>query len=129
MADFDYSEFVTLAQEMIRDFGRDVGLIREGTRLRDPSKPYKGSVPLAPVTARAVFVGKGDADWGQVGISPDLFVNTDKVCLVAVEPSVDMRKVRKIEDEGEVWSVAQFERLKPGPTEVLFFFGLKREGG
>ena len=55
------------------------------------------------VVVRAVNVGKTDADWGEVGVSPDLFTVTDRVFMVAVNPTIDIGKVKKVIDEGEEW--------------------------
>ena len=45
MVDFNYQPFVQLAQDLIRDFGRDVELIRLGSTLRDANRPEKEHYP------------------------------------------------------------------------------------
>lgn len=124
----DYTEFVSLAQELIEENGRSCALLQLSGAAADPSKPWNG--PGTPTIAQRIddvfmcFVPASGADLGKSIATPELLARCDQVALCAA--STSYAGFHAVEDGGERWKIEWCQVLKPGPVEVLYAFGVKR---
>ena len=124
----DYTEFSQLAQELIAENGRDVTLQKLDATATDASKPWKGAG--APTVAQskavpAVFVPASGSGLGRDIVKEELLDRVEQVALVA-PTDVSLEGFHIILDDGVRWNIDWAQVLKPGPTVVLYVFGVKR---
>lgn len=124
----DYTEFVQLAQELIAENGREVQIQKLDATAVDTSKPWKG--PGAPTVAAsrtlpAVFVPASGSGLGRDIVKEELLDRVDQVALVA-PTDIGLADFHVVLDEGVRWNIDWAQELKPGPTTVLYVFGVKR---
>lgn len=122
---FDYSELVTLAQDLIAEYGRDVDLVKSSTTSQNPAQPWRQPAdpavndPAAPrFTAKAVFAEQREEPGD--GLLPRGF----RGFLIApplVAPPFPPEEAELIKEVGAgSWGVRRVEVVKPGPTVVLY---------
>lgn len=124
----DYTEFAQLAQELISENGRTVTLQKLDATAADASKPWKGAG--APTVAQskavpAVFVPPSGSGLGRDIVKEELLDRVEQVALVA-PTDVSLEDFHTILDDGVRWNIDWAQVLKPGPTVVLYVFGVKR---
>jgi hypothetical protein len=122
--DFDYSDFVDLADELITDFGRTVTFLRLNPGPADPTKPWNGGTPrtspLQTTSQRAVFVEPETMERFSRQSKNGDFSAMDQhmVCLVPGPDSFDGYN-EILDTDGSRWRIKMVDTLKPGPTIVL----------
>lgn len=127
---FDYTDIVSVAQELIADFGRTATFEQLSSTAADPAKPWRG--PAAPTVASskaapAAFVPASGSDLGKDLVSEELLKSVEQVCLVA--PAADsfaFDLCDSVQDGGVRWAVKWGQVLAPGPVPVLYLLGLSR---
>lgn len=130
MTTFDYPALLTKAVAIVTKFGRPVTLVKLDTAVDDPAMPWRGktnprATPAASTSVNAVVVHPTRVD--ELGISVrsrELFLKMDAIYIVA--SSVDFRDYNEIWDGSEFWRIDLKMELKPGPTILLWYFGVKR---
>ena len=128
MAATDYTEFVTLAQEIIADNGRDVTIQLLSSTPANAATPWRG--PATPTvqtqrTVKAVFVPSQGTNLGIDVVSDELLRRVEEVCLIA-PTDIELQGFTRIVDGGVNYTIDWVQVLKPGPLIVLYFFGIKR---
>lgn len=128
---FDYGPIAQVAQDLITKFGRSVTFVELGDVPSDPTKPYLGSAsprgtPKQTLALSAVFVEPSSLQaLGRGDVSDDFIKRSTQIALVcsatALEPFDEI-----IDTDTSRWKIQDLSRLKPGPTDILWFVGLKR---
>lgn len=129
----DYSEIVTLAQELIDENGRLVTFNRFKQEPADVAKPWRGpgsptTVPDATDEVRAVFVGVGRStpEFGLEFVSEALLKRAEECCLVGPTVGFDLQTADELVDGTVHWKIEFVSVLTPGDTVLLYAVGLKR---
>lgn len=130
MPDFDYTELVNTAAELVSDFGRDVTLVQLDDLDEDPTMPWRGpvnprGVPKATLTRRCTNVEPSSLErLGIQKIEDDLLKRTDKVVMFG--GNVDLSAYHEVIDNDERFRITFTRVLQPGPVRLLTFMGLRR---
>lgn len=125
----NHTKFVNLAKRLIAKHGREMSFVRIDSPADDPDKPWKGpvtgaiDVPL--VTTMGVMVPFRGNEFGSTWEGFDLTKVADDVILVAAVNGVDLLQAHKVVD-GEEKKIEWVQYLKPGPTAIMYAFGVNR---
>lgn len=135
MATFDYDEMSALAKELCDEFGRAVTLYKLGNTDADAGKPWRGEgvqTPESPVATVGVFVvpntsipteSRGLAfDW----VDQELLTRVRHVLLVPALGLPVLDDYKLVNDGGQDWKILWGQCLQPGPTRLLYVFGVAR---
>lgn len=124
---YDYGPSVALAQRLIERYGRVVQVQQLSGTAADPEKPWEGpGVPtvLQSQNCHACFVPATGGALGQNIVPEQLLARVEQVALV--EPTtVDMSEFNQILDGTLVLGVEWVQTFRPGPTILLYVFGIK----
>lgn len=125
----DYAEFVELAQELIDGSGRSVKVQQLSGAIADAAKPWNGPGAPTVLTERTLIATFLELfsfiKLGVEIIDEDLLKRTEKVVMIA-PLDIDISEFHLIEDDGVIWKIEWARVLKPGPTLLLYWFGVKR---
>lgn len=128
---YDYSDDVAFAIEMIAEYGRAVSFTKFSAVPGDPTKPLHGPTeePIVVADVMAAFVEPSSVI--RLGASstnqPGLWKESTKIALVGQVEGQDLTTFSTIIDsDGSGWKIEHVEELKPGPTTVLYYVGVKR---
>ncbi len=127
----DIPKLIATAQRLIKANGRAVTLIRHDETLADPARPWEGPAdarvtPSETAAMDAVFVQPASAvRLGMTTEQADLVVQSEQIMIVA-PGTVDITRFQEVLDEGIYWKITMTELLRPGPTTILGFIGVKR---
>ena len=131
MPDFDYGPIVTVAQDLIKDFGREVTFINQNETPADATKPWQGptaarTAPKSTLKAEAVFVQPDSASkLGRTSISEDLIKRSDQIMIVPAG-TTDLIDFQEVLDGTVYWKIVGIETLRPADTTILYFVGVAR---
>ncbi len=129
MADpIDWSGIVTFAQEMIATYGRDINISKYASGPTDPDRRWRGAgVPTLAdsVSSKGAFVPATGSEFGRSIANDDMLANVEQIILVG-QTSPDTEKYTHIEDGPVTYKIEWAWILKPGPTIVLYAFGVCR---
>lgn len=133
----NYTRIQEVAKRLIDTNGRDLKLYKLSKVSADSTKPWRGPAggaqEIAEVITKGAFVigntsipteSRGLAfDW----IDNDLLRITRHVCIVPAlnNPVLEDYKVMLDVDDSTRWNILWGQCLKPGPTRLLYVFGLK----
>lgn len=128
----DYARFVALAQRLIEANGREITVQKLDATPEEEAKPWNG--PGEPtvdedeeVETYAVNLSHASTvDLGALGIDEDLLKRVERVLLVAANGTDELDTFQQILDGEETWGIDWVRTLKPGPTTILYVFGVKR---
>lgn len=109
MSEF-YDDFVTDAQEMIAEFGRDIILLNRQRGGYDPRTNTMSDAADTSRTVRAVFT-----DYKAKDIDGTVIKTGDKLCLIA--GAVDGKEI--IVDGVDQYAIKNVEAVQPGDTLIL----------
>lgn len=125
----DYTEFVTIAKELIGDAGRSIKVQRLSATAADAAKPWKG--PSSPtvateVTTTGLFLEIFSfLKLGLEVTDDNLLKRIDQVVLIAQTPS-DISEYDTIVDGTTTWKIDWVRVLKPGSTILIYWAGVTR---
>ncbi len=127
----DLVKLVATAQRLIKANGRSVTIIRHDETLADAAKPWDGptsarTTPDETSALDAVFVPPASAV--RLGLSTeqnDLIIRSEQIMIIA-PGAVDLTRFQEVLDGDVYWKITMVETLKPGPTLLLAFMGVKR---
>lgn len=119
----DYSEFVELAQELIRDAGREVTFNSAATA--DPEKPWTTGATATPKNAIACFLPASGSNFGYQLVTDEMLSRVTQVVLVAPD-GTDYESTKSITDSGKTYGVEWITKLQPGTVVVLWAMGVKQ---
>jgi hypothetical protein len=128
--DFDYTELVQAAQELISDFGRDITLVELDDLIDNPQKPWRATAAPRLTPKRGVIVRATQLEvsslerFGVEAVAEDLLRRTTIVFMVA--QLTDPRTFHEVQDSGTRYGILFTRTLQPGPTQLLNFFGCSR---
>lgn len=131
----DWNRPAKTAERLINKYGREVSIIRFTDTPGNPSQSWRG--PSAPrttvdvaVTAKAVFVGLTDSDWGTMTISDDLKKRSEKICMISPGESTITENLATftqiLDADSTRWNITGVETLEPGDKKILYMIGVKR---
>ncbi|TGE04631.1 hypothetical protein [Hymenobacter fodinae] len=109
MSEF-YNDFVTDAQEMIAEFGRDITLLNRQLGAYDPRTHTMADAVDTSRTVKAVFTDYKDSE-----IDGEIIRRGDKRCLVA--GAVSPKEI--IVDGDDQYAIVTIEVVQPGDTLIL----------
>jgi hypothetical protein len=127
----DYSGNVATAKRLIEKFGREIVMYQAELDDDDVAKPW--GPPVAgtvenQTTLIGCFVPVGGGGLGNQlrDIASQLNVTLTQELLVAVASDTVgiLDVVDSISDGGRAWKIHVRQELAPGPTSILFAFGL-----
>lgn len=127
----DVAKLIATAQRLIKDNGRPVTFIRHDETLADTAKPWEGptdarAAPSETKNLDAVFVQPASAvRLGMTTEQSDLIMQSEQIMIVA-PGTVDLLRFQEVLDGGVYWKITMVEILRPGPTTILGFVGIKR---
>lgn len=115
---FDYSELATVAQELLRDFGKPVTLTKKNRSAADAAKPWRGP-SAADTTANvyAVVVPNDRADEKQ-GLTRRGAATGFVAALDA--PSSNIEEFDTLNDGSKVWKIEAVRIYNPGTTRLVY---------
>lgn len=125
----DHAKFVALAQRLIAKHGRALNIQFLSGIAADPAKPWKGAG--TPTVANShpvigVFVPISSAEELGIGVMGDeLLKKTSQLLLVAGDNN-DYAAADLVEDSGVGYRITFCEKLTPGDTTILYYFGVSR---
>lgn len=127
----DLVKLIATAQRLIKANGRAVTFIRHDETLADAAKPWDGptdarTTPAETQALDAVFVPPASAV--RLGLSTeqsDLIIRSEQIMIVS-PGTVDLSRFQEVLDDDIYWKINMVEVLKPGPTVLLGFVGVKR---
>lgn len=132
---FDYQEMVSVVDELLEEFGRDIVLKKTARAAADATEPWNGPVAWDDatasdqemVTAKAVFIGRGmSLTQGRVAgqqqdrVGPTLTSEGTDIFVVSGSVGVDVKQFTRINDGKEVWGITKVVELKPGDTVIAY---------
>lgn len=125
----NYTRAVALANRLISANGRSVTVQQLSAVAADPTKPWLGTgTPTVSATSvvSAVFVPLSSAqDLGKSLVDEALLKDAEQVLLVAAN-GTDLTTFHMILDGSVRWKITGVRELKPGPTVILYAFGVAR---
>ncbi len=126
----DYSEFVTLAQELIAENGREITFQKLQKTPADSSKPWKGAgepiITQSVTDVFGVFVPASGSNLGRSLVNEELLKKVEQVVLVAGREE-DLEGFQLILDEDSAqWRIEWAQTLRPASVTVLYVFGVCR---
>lgn len=129
----DYVKLAATAERLIKANGRPIQFVKKGSTLIDEDKPWLGSNGEGEVKIdlHGVFVPPNTVR--QFGLTA-LGEGTDYTDLVSVSEQIcitspgehDLRSYPTLRDGTVEWGTIGIQLLKPGPTQILAFVGVKR---
>lgn len=129
----DYARLAQTAARLVENAGRDITFVRLNENAADPTQPWKGppSGGEVELPAHGVFVPPNTVR--QFGLSA-LGEGTEFVDLVTMSEQViitfqgenDLREYTEVIDRTERWGIIGLQVLRPGPTTLLAFVGVRR---
>lgn len=126
----DYTKFISLAQRLIAKRGRLISLVKLGTPVADPLKPWNGagapSDELEISGVPAVFLSTSDTSITTIVKDTDLLKRASNVALVAPHPDGDLRNMTVLVDRGVRCKIEWVQLLEPGDEVCLYVFGVAR---
>lgn len=128
MTMFDYQEVITVAKELILEFGRTANYQILSSTAADPSKPWDGPgtpVVSVDIPAPSVFVPSSGNGLGKDLATEDLLKKVKQVALVSpVDDRIE--KCHQIVDGGITYKIEWVQTLKPANEIVLFVVGVNQ---
>jgi len=133
MASFDYTELLAIAQELIEEYGRAVTLTGQAKAPATASKPWEGPSTIAstPLALFGCFVPPNTVrEFGLTALGlgtefKDLITFSQQI-MICSPGSTDISDYTNLVDGGVTWGIIGQQVLKPGPTVVLAFIGVRR---
>jgi hypothetical protein len=128
----DYSALALTAQRLVQDAGRQITLVKVGKVSANTNKPWLGpsqsveANPDATISAYGVAVDPGSG-LGAFSRDEDMLKKFDRIYIVA--STADFDGYEAILDTNVTWRIDAMEKLAPGPTILLYYFGVSRLGG
>jgi len=131
---YDHTDDQDMALEMITEYGRAVQIELVAAASGDVTKPWKGTSAVQPAaesyTLPMVFVPPSSAsELGLKGIDEALLKSFSQlvICGPGSAFTRDLKGFTFIVDEDvSRWRILWSETLRPGSTNVLYFFGVAR---
>lgn len=118
---FDYTEFESLADSMIEDFGRSITVLKSGTTRTSSTQQWRGvsdgfanSTAGTEVTTYGVFLEYNERDLTEE------VKRGDQMLLVAAEGKADLSAYDGVRDGTRTWRIVSSKLLKPGATRLLY---------
>lgn len=133
MATYDYTDDQAFGLEMITEYGRLVKIQKFTKSAANPTKPWEGRPPAGLVEdehdVMMAFVPPSSATaLGLRGVDEGLLKQFEQIVICPHAPDfpADLREYDMILDLGTKWRILWSETLRPGPVNVLYFFGVAR---
>lgn len=118
---YDYSEFETLASDLIAEYGRALTMLKSGTTPNSVGEPWKGvSNRFSAATAGTEIAVTGVVLEYNERDFTDEVKRGDKYVLVAAKGIADISLYDGLNDGGSVWRIVSSNILKPGGTSLLY---------
>lgn len=129
MADFDYASVVRDAQQLIREFGRDVTFILSNRTPADAAKPWR--TPAASSTRFEdirVAIVPTEIDDGPATLTREPKTATCYLAAGAITgfpTGFTEEDLDSVEDaDGTLWRIKRCQKIAPGSVAVLYVMGL-----
>lgn len=130
---FDYTSLSKNAERLIARFGRAVVLQGKAAAPTTPSKPWEGPSDVAgtPLPLYGVFVPPNTVrEFGLTALGhgtefQDLITFSQQI-MITFPGEVDLRDYTTLIDADVNWGIIGIQSLKPGPTTLLAFIGVRR---
>ena len=128
----DFTEIITVAQELITENGRSITLVAFNSTPQDPARPWLGPTdprakPDSTLTLDAVFVHPSSAT--ALGLSQsgfDLLKTAEQIAIASPGATADLSVFQEVIDGTTRWKIEKIETLRPGREVVLAFIAVKR---
>lgn len=129
----DYARLSATATRLITKNGRQLTLVRYNENAADSDEPWNGPPPggTTELNLYGAFVPPNSVrQFGLQGLGQgtefvDLLTHSEQIVIVNPEDN-DVREYSAILDEGVSWGILGTQVLRPGPTTVLAFIGVRR---
>ena len=119
-----------MAQDLIKENGREVEFLRLDSGPADPDKPWIGAgTPIVAerVKTIAVCVPAISLSFGTDFANEELLKRVSEVFIVAADDAgTNFEKFHAIDDIGTRWTIEWGQILRPGPVKVLYLIGVSR---
>lgn len=126
----NWQEYVRMAQDLIKENGREVEFLRLDSGPADPDKPWIGAgTPIVAerVKTIAVCVPAISLSFGTDFANEELLKRVSEVFIVAADDAgTNFEKFHAIDDIGTRWTIEWGQILRPGPVKVLYLIGVSR---
>ena len=129
---FDYSDFVTVAKDMITEFGRTVTFVKLDTTPVDANEPWNGATdPEATPddTEDVVAIWVDPINTTGLGlrrfIDPGL-VNRLAGIFISPQGTVDLEDFDQIIDGTQRYRIEFVDKLRPANDTILYFVGVSK---
>lgn len=130
----DFTEFVTLARQLISDNGRTVTFEQFAQTAADPAKPWAGPTDprvsvAATVDVDAVFVPPSSfTELGRSTGDSSLVARAEQIMIVETPTTgEDLSTMTEVVDtDGTRWKIENVETLKPADVVILYFVAVRR---
>lgn len=128
----DYVRLKATAERLMAKNGRQLTLHRLEKTSDDALKPWRGTSDPRPgdvLTVYGVFVKPASlAHLGYVAGLDDFRIMEDDFVMLSPEGIIDteIETYNEVVDDNRQWRIDSLQRLKPGPTIMLYLLRLKR---
>ena len=123
----DYTEFTTVVDELMSEFGRDITYIRKDRDPSDADKPHKSDAGTeTTVTAKSVSVGSlfSALDMAHLQILFQQDISTKSDGFITSGPAKigqDLTTFDQLLDGTEVKEIRDVAEAKPGDTVIFYW--------
>lgn len=129
----DYTKLAATAKRLVEENGRAIKLISDGAAAADPNKPWEGPASTTETTVDLFGVFVPPNTVRQFGLTAlgegtefrDLVTYSEQIAIV-FPGETDLRGFNHMEDNGVRWGIIGLQVLRPGPTQLLAFVGVRR---
>ena len=140
MTGVDYDALALIAENLIKDNGRQITMFAEPRTKADTARPWRGPITdvadpdyvapaelpifgvFAPPNQVRIFnlssLGKGTEFIDMLAFSEQI--------IIAYPQEVDLTPYNAVLDDGSKWGVTAYQQFKPGPKLLLTFIGVRR---
>lgn len=129
----DYNRLAQTAARLVKNNGRSISFVKLNETPANSSRPWKGPASGGETTLalNGVFVPPntvrqfGLTALGEGTEFQDLVTFSEQIIITA-QGENDLREFTSVVDGGDRWGIIGLQVLKPGPTTLLAFVGVRR---
>ncbi len=121
----DYTALSATAQTLVEENGRDVTLVKKSEVPLNPTQPWRGNT----ITEVTQLIKAVMTDYEREDIDGDLIRKGDQLAVVAEQsaPGIAFEDYEILrDDEDQEWRIIMVDKIRPGPTTVLFLIQLRK---
>ena len=133
----DYNRLAQTAARLVKNNGRSITFVKLSEVAADTARPWKGppssgaGAAETTLALNGVFVPPntvrqfGLTALGEGTEFKDLVAFSEQIIITA-QGENDLREYTSVVDGGDRWGIIGLQVLKPGPTTLLAFVGVRR---